>query len=120
MQMNHFQMGNKRLVEYSSQNSRCDAFLFLNSKLGCLITRLLKVAALTILKSSLFNRMRSVLPANSSFFDREIKLDNNNNNNNNNKVKKGEGKAYISLTCRATSTTLSGMELTMVQDGMRI
>ena len=115
--MNHFQLGNKRLVEYSSQNSRCDAFLFLNSKLGCLITRLLKVAALTILKSSLFNRMRSVLPANSSFFDREIKLDNNNNNN---KVQKGEGKAYISLTCRATSATLSGMELTMVQDGMRI
>ena len=119
MQMNHFELGNKRLVEYSSQNSRCDAFLFLNSKLGCLITCLLKVAALTILKSSLFNRMRSVLPANSSFFDREIKLDNNNNNNNN-KVKNGEGKAYISLTCRATSTTLSGMELTMVQDGMRI
>ena len=57
-------------------------FLFLNSKLGCLITRL--VVALTILKSSLFNSMRSVLPANSSFFDREIKLDNNNNNNNNN------------------------------------
>ena len=70
------------------------AFLFLNSKLGCLITCLLKVAALTIVKSSLFNRMRRVLPANSSFFDREIKLDNNNNNNNN-KVKKGEGKAYI-------------------------
>ena len=93
------------------------AFLFLNSKLGCLITRLLKVAALTIVKSSLFNRMRRVLPANSSFFDREIKLDNNNNNN---KVQKGEGKAYISLTCRATSATLSGMELTMVQDRMRI
>ena len=78
-------------------------FLFLNSKLGCLITRL--VVALTILKSSLFNSMRSVLPANSSFFDREIKLDNNNNNNNNNPL------AFSSRVLSATHCRFVVLEL---------